>query len=264
MFRPRVFETTCCCHRTWAKVTVDGIDFNEGYFKKDEFQQLSEMMNMKELETVRRWGGRMHRELQEEVPDSNGNSTNWNKARVLIHEGSDAGRIYRNIPQGNGTLNGVYENYLLVRPYPSLKILFSSPSMRVPGILQSSFMSRIGGSPRVREELTQALADGRGVTARIRWVTKQDQEGRSRWIHCTSLLGSNGAIGVWMVVLVDDEKDTAAKKYRYAPPVDPYGFARTSSTRDSDINSLRDFAIANGGWENGAAPCRGGSTGRPS
>ena len=62
----------------------------------------------------------------------------------------------------SGRLSGVYNHYLLVRPYPSLRILFASPSQRVPGILQSPFMNKIGGSNRVREELTAALADGRG------------------------------------------------------------------------------------------------------
>jgi hypothetical protein len=163
----------------------------------------------------------------------------------------------------NGSLTGVYQHYLLVRPYPSLKILFASPTMRVPGILQSSFLSKIGGSPRVREELTQALADGRGVTAKIRWITKHDQDGRSRWIHCTSLVGSNGNIGVWMVVLVDDEKEGINKRFRQAPPVDPrYGQSSANSVFTSEINSLGDFAIANGGWEHESMRGRSGKTSR--
>jgi hypothetical protein len=79
-------------------------------------------------------------------------------------------------------------------------------------------MKKIGGSPRVREELTQALAEGRGVTARVRWLSKADEDGRNRWIHCTPLLGSNQQIGVWMVVIVDEEKEHV-RRYREAPPV---------------------------------------------
>ena len=67
-------------------------------------------------------------------------------------------------------------------------------------------MNKIGGSNRVRDELTAAFADGRGVTAKVRWVTKADDEGRNKWIHCTPLLGTNGQIGVWMVVIVNEEK----------------------------------------------------------
>ena len=110
--------------------------------------------------------------------------------------------------------------FLLVRPYPSLRILFCSPSLRVPGILQSPLMDKIGGSARVRDELTQALAEGRGVTAKIRWQSKMDEDGRNRWIHCTPLLGSTGQIGVWMVVIVDEEKEQLRRKWRPAPPVD--------------------------------------------
>lgn len=46
---------------------------------KDEFQELSEMLNLQELDTVRRWGGRMHRESHEETQGGNFKSDNWNK-----------------------------------------------------------------------------------------------------------------------------------------------------------------------------------------
>lgn len=231
------------------------LDIEREQPQKDEFQELSEMFNIQELDTVRRWGGRMHQKQQEEVPDSNGNSTNWNKPRLLIHDPSPDGLGQElGAPKVSGKLNGVYEHYLLVRPYPSLRILFASPSLRVPGILQSPLMAKIGGSSRVREELTQAMRDGRGVTAKVRWVTKADLEGRNRWIHCTPLLGSNGAIGVWMVVIVDDEKESAAKRFKQAPPVEPRmrrdnGGDRSMSmkNRHPDEMSLRDFALANGG-----------------
>jgi hypothetical protein len=117
--------------------------------------------------------------------------------------------------------------YLLIRPAPSLRILFTSPSLRVPGILQSPFLNRIGGSPRVRADLQAALGEGRGVTAKIRWLARPDEdgegEGRPRWIHCTPLLGHTGAVGVWMVVLIDEEGSresiSANRRFRTAPPV---------------------------------------------
>lgn len=80
-------------------------------------------------------------------------------------------------------------------------------------------MNRIGSSERVREELVSALADGRGVTAKVRWVSKHEDEGRNRWIHCTPLYGSSGQIGVWMIVLIDDEASKAVRRFREAPPV---------------------------------------------
>jgi hypothetical protein len=115
-----------------------------------------------------------------------------------------------------------------VRPAPSLRILFTSPSLRVPGILQSRFLDRIGGSNLVRDSISNALADGsRGVTAKIRWLThavpdleNSYEEGRPRWIHCTPLLGQNGAVGVWMVVLVDEkEHSQPSRRFRQAPPI---------------------------------------------
>jgi hypothetical protein len=216
---------------------------------KDELQELSQMFNLEELDIVRRWGGRLQKQNQEETKDGNYNSGNWGKPRVLISSGSPDGNAeYGGLSHGAGRLSGIYENYLLVRPYPSLRILFASPSLRVPGILQSPFMAKIGGSNRVRESLTQALADGRGVTAKVRWVSKTDLEGRNRWIHCTPLIGSNGAIGVWMVVIVDGEASVPpSRRFKMAPPVDPK-FGRSVPTyQQNEAGSLRDFTLVNGG-----------------
>lgn len=66
-------------------------------------------------------------------------------------------------------------------------------------------MSRIGSASTVRDELLQAMMDGRSVTARIKWVTRFSTEGRNRWVHCTPLLAANGELGVWMIVIVDDD-----------------------------------------------------------
>lgn len=126
--------------------------------------------------------------------------------------------------------------YLLIRPYPSLRILFASPTLRVPGILQSSFMNKIGGSQRVRDELTSALAEGRGVTAKVRWVSRADEEGRNRWIHCTPLVGSNGQIGVWMIVLVDDDQGLS-RRWKQAPPVGPHRGKVYGGSRDGQERS---------------------------
>lgn len=95
-------------------------------------------------------------------------------------------------------------------------------------------MSRIGGSNRVREELTMALAEGRGVTAKVRWLTRSDEEGRNRWLHCTPLLGSNGLIGVWMVVIVDDDNKGPNRRFKQAPPVDPTLSSERGSERGND------------------------------
>ncbi|KAG8526891.1 uncharacterized protein KY384_008320 [Bacidia gigantensis] len=185
--------------------------------EKDDFQDLCEMLNMSELETVRKHGGRMHREYQEDDPD-NTHSKAPHMPRLLLQEPATDAVTSNLAKQQSGKLSGIYQNYLLIRPFPSFRILFASPSLRVPGILQSPFMEKIGGSLRVRDELSAALAEGRGVTAKIRWVSRADEDGRNRWIHCTPLVGSNGQIGVWMIVLVDDDQE-ANRRWRQAPPV---------------------------------------------
>ncbi|KAI9838578.1 MAG: hypothetical protein M1819_004890 [Sarea resinae] len=218
----------------------------------NEFQELSEMLNVAELETVRKYGGRMHRDHFDDEDNSN---KHWHRPRLLLREqGAEQNRTLQAEGRMKTKLTSVYQNvttsgsqilclqrltciqYLLVRPYPSLRILFASPSLRVPGILQSPFMNKIGGSSRVREELTAALAEGRGVTAKVRWTSKSD-EGRSRWIHCTPLFGHNGKIGVWMIVIVDDENEVN-RKWRLAPPVDAKIGRTAKPEKISDDESL--------------------------
>ncbi|CAO2657285.1 Nn.00g034110.m01.CDS01 [Neocucurbitaria sp. VM-36] len=206
------------------------LDQQEGVEKpneqKDEFQELSEMFNHSELDTVRKFGGNMHREHLEEQDDGHGGG----KPRLLIQDQStfDVDKPEKPAPKPEGRLSGPYKHYLLVRPAPSLRILFTSPSLRVPGILQSHFLDRIGGSNRVRESLADALSDAtRGVTAKIRWLShavqnleNSSEEGRPRWIHCTPLLGQSGAVGVWMIVLVDEKEHAQpVRRFRQAPPV---------------------------------------------
>lgn len=85
-------------------------------------------------------------------------------------------------------------------------------------MLQSSILDKIGGSPKVREELTQALAQGRSVTATVRWISKPGDRGRNRWIAFTPLVGSHQDIGVWVAILIDDELE-GEQSSRQAPPM---------------------------------------------
>lgn len=121
----------------------------------------------------------------------------------------------------------------------------------------------------MRDSLAEALSDGsRGVTAKVRWLSTaaatldsdRVEEGRPRWIHCTPLLGQSGAVGVWIVVLVDDEKTPgSSRRFRQAPPVsndvrNPNHAAGNPATRDfvdSDYefearSGLRQYQTPNG------------------
>lgn len=114
---------------------------------------------------------------------------------------------------------------MLVRPYPSLRITFTSPALRIPGLLQTKLLERVGGPAHVREGLVEALQSGTSVTARISWLTAASTpsggggadsgvsrgasvRGKTRWIHCTPLFGSDERVGVWMVVMVEQEEVT--------------------------------------------------------
>lgn len=162
--------------------------------------------------------------------------------RVLGNEDDDETRKDENAwalssAGPSGKLPGVYQNYLLVRPHPSLRIIFVSPALRIPGLLQSPFVSRIGGPPHVREGLLDAFESGAAVTAKITWLPHgqenndmtngdsrpssrrggpPDQGARARYISCTPLLGSDDQVGVWMVVMVENELVTGSLASRQA------------------------------------------------
>lgn len=86
----------------------------DGGQKKDEFQQLSEMLNMGELDTVRKWGGRMHREHQDDDEDSFTNA-GLHKPRLLLKDPSpDLHRTFHpNNGRASGRLSGVYQHVSL-------------------------------------------------------------------------------------------------------------------------------------------------------
>lgn len=289
---------------------------------KTEFAQLAEILEPHELDVIREHGGEMHRlplqaesglRLDEKITTRPRGSSVHEEARhtrtgsrnrvVLGQSGSEetaATRRERGLqdlpttaatlaPSHNGRLTGVYENYLLVRPYPSLRILFTSPSMRVPGILQSPLLDRIGGSMQMREQLVDAFASGQSVTAKVKWLTVShkaaasyqqrrrpnntqrdhpldahldslddmdsspeaaESAGRSRWIHCTPLLGSNAKVGVWMIVIVDDEAEPDYLDTRRIPA--PRGVSSRVEAVPSKL-SAKNHHQTNGAHHSGEA-----------
>jgi len=77
--------------------------------KKDEFQLLSEMLDIQELNAVRKWGGRMLQETQEE--DNISHKMNWRRPTVLLR---DPSRDYIKTSPSNagdiGKVVGFYQN----------------------------------------------------------------------------------------------------------------------------------------------------------
>ncbi|CAI7584683.1 unnamed protein product [Penicillium crustosum] len=171
--------------------------------EKDEFQELTELFSPRELSTVQQHGGNLFQPTRSLASPHHPRS--WLQPDISLERETEPIRLRdMKSPLLRTSFAGVYENYLLVRPYPSLRILFTSPALQIPGMLQSPFLSRIGSSSAVKDDLLQAMKVGRSVTARIKWTTRSNPEGRNRWVHCTPLLASNGQVGVWMVVVVDD------------------------------------------------------------
>ena len=173
------------------------------------FEHLRETFDTEELQSVCHWAGRI---LKGDGEDEDRQvEKKWKRPGVLLREPS-ADLLEGGIPSSLSVkLHSFYQYYMLVRPFPSLQILFASPALRIPGLVPSPILERIGGSPHVKSELDQALKEGRGVTARIRWVSRAGREGRSRWIHFTPLLRSDGQIGVWVAILVDDDEDVDSR-----------------------------------------------------
>lgn len=94
-------------------------DVNGQDEKKDEFQQLSEMFNMSELETVRRHGGTLHREQFEDTDEAPGT----HRPRLLLKDPSnDVVKSYPVQSRISGKLQGIYQN---VSAYPRHVALLS-------------------------------------------------------------------------------------------------------------------------------------------
>ncbi|KAF2794896.1 hypothetical protein K505DRAFT_303150 [Melanomma pulvis-pyrius CBS 109.77] len=200
-------------------------------------RELSSLLNDEEMEIVKN-RNRDRRNSVESTGSTPTRATYTPTARRVI--GMDELIEPAYLPQSqfgpSGRLPGVYQNYILVRPYPSLRIIFTSAALRIPGLSQSRLMDRIGGPSHVREGLLDALAQGIGVTAKISWLTQSATrthsqsnphshsnskssnsisepeilEGKPRWIHCTPLLGSDSKPGVIMIVMVDKEEITGS------------------------------------------------------
>lgn len=125
----------------------------------------------------------------------------------------------------SGKLPGVYDSYMLIRAAPSLRIVFVSPRLRqrFGNIAQHPFLSHIGASPATLAGLRESLGTGVPVSAKVNFMatagerrdgtsipvgSKPSALGHHRvsWISATPLIGSDGKIGVWMIVVVERTK----------------------------------------------------------
>ena len=76
---------------------------------RDDFLELSAMLNIAELETVRKHGGRMHREYREDDPDHT-HSKAPHMPRLLLQEPISDATAADEGQQQSGKLSGIYQN----------------------------------------------------------------------------------------------------------------------------------------------------------
>lgn len=130
----------------------------------------------------------------------------------------------------SGTLPGVYETFMLVRPAPSLRIVFVSPKLRrIGNIVQSPFLSHVAGPANTLRGLKESLSVGVPVSAKIHFTPERGADrdgtklkngtrhedgphGRAVWISCTPMLGADDRVGVWMIVFVQKSKIGSLRK----------------------------------------------------
>lgn len=233
--------------RQRAEIRQDGVQDNDVTNQPDQLlaiKALSETFSAEELDVIRK-NENASFEPEYKIHDTEQplKAPGADNVYIADESGSDSDDLtnpssYEEYPKDEshlktGNLAGVYkdvsprdtvkvtyrtyqEQYLLVRPAPSLRILFASPSMREAGLLQTPLLNRIGGSSRMRQDLDLALRASKPVTARVRWLRTAsedgDGEGNTRWIHCTPLLHLSNQPGLWMIVVVP-HKEAAGSVY---------------------------------------------------
>lgn len=87
---------------------MEGEDGDPKEEEKDEFQALSEMFNQNEIETVRKTGGRMHREQVEEDESA----SIYHQPRLLLKDSPPLGsysEVFGKV-RNNGKLAGIYSH----------------------------------------------------------------------------------------------------------------------------------------------------------
>ncbi|KAL9114694.1 MAG: hypothetical protein Q9227_001372 [Pyrenula ochraceoflavens] len=157
----------------------------------------------------------------DENEDGEGHSDEDEESESRNEKNAFAGNLAQD--RRSGTLPGIYQKYLLIRPYPSLRIVFASQAVRkIAQLQQRPFLSHVAAPPGTLTGLKESLETGTPVTGKVvlmekggrrdgtatgRWGKKGDDEpsrfGRVCWISATPLLDGADRVGVWMVVLVD-------------------------------------------------------------
>ena len=162
----------------------------------------------------------------------------------------------------SGRLPGVYEKYMLIRPAPSLRIIFVSSRLKSLGdVVQSPFLSHVAASSKTLSGLRESFESVVPVTAKIGFMPNRgksrnglstDQLGRNGdaaeaaksaktcWLSATPLLDGDGQIGVWMMVIVEKGRATSKSVNQASDPS-----ASTITTPDKNSSKMTNAAEGN-------------------
>lgn len=112
--------------------------------KNDELRELSEMLNQNELATIRRFGGRMHRENRQEEDEE---SISSQQPRLLI---KDPNTLTPPLEGASGKLSGIYQNVrmTLMRKTTLTQIVPPGSALSFPShTLRESLTTCTGSTP---------------------------------------------------------------------------------------------------------------------
>lgn len=210
----------------------------------EKLGQLSEMFDAAEAAIVRS-SSRSNSMTRDSGYSSNYQRDKGNTRRILIDDSDDeeeeedqtkeeleANANWKLAPPSaaTGKLPGVYQKYLLIRPAPSMRVIFVSPGLRELGAsLRKPFFDCISASRATTHGLQDAFKSGAPVTAKVMWNMPQKDsnekrtKGPQKWISATPLLGGDEEVGVWMIVVVDGQSSHFSRETS----------VRATGTRDS-------------------------------
>lgn len=201
----------------------------------EKLRELSEMFDLEESAIVR-----SHSRSGSASGDEDGRSSSRKSGRRVLQESDsseegdedtaeDEDQTWKLAQSGrsglSGKLPGVYESYLLVRPAPSLRIVFVSPKLRqrLGNVSQHPFLSHLAASNNTLGGLKESFDAGVPVSAKVNFLLEAGKQrdgttaspgskledaghGRVCWISATPLVGGDDKVGVWMIVVVEKNK----------------------------------------------------------
>lgn len=208
----------------------------------DKLKELSEMFDLEESAVVQESSSRASSMTRDEDTRSGSSARPTPTRRVFVDSDEEEGEKDDEDSKqeqeawslgqsgSSGKLPGVYDTYMLIRPAPSLRIIFQSPKLQKLGnAVRSPFLAHVAAPGITLAGLRESFSTGTPVTAKIDFMAKAGESrngtktdgdtkpkdgarGRTCWISATPLLGGDDKVGVWMVVMVEKAKERKSAK----------------------------------------------------